>query len=174
MLKGVRQFRQGKVSGHLRIGSRLFRSCIVTQTPHQPIISALPIPLLAHRKTQNRMLRILAISLFSVIKVSVNPVNRRPPPLFKSDRRPPNAERRPLNAEHRALNAERRTLNAERLLVVALCIATCALTGCNNRTRDAVRWDQIAEAQRTVQNVQPWSEARRPWANVQYHTGTAW
>src|SRR5208282_6049759 len=98
-------------------------------------------------------------------RFSVNPVNRRPPPLFKSDRRTPNAERRPLNAERRALNAERRTLNAERLLVVALCIATCALTGCNNRTRDAVRWDQIAEAQRTVQNVQPWSEARRPWAN---------
>jgi hypothetical protein len=91
MLKGVRQFRQGKVSGHLRIGSRLFRSCIVTQTPHQPIISALPIPLLAHRKTQSRMLRILAISLFSVIKVQREPSQSPPAATFKE--RPPPAER---------------------------------------------------------------------------------
>jgi hypothetical protein len=61
-----------------------------------------------------------------------------------------------------------------RLIVAALCIAASILTGCNNRTRDAVRWDQIAEAQSTVQNVQPWSEARRPWASAQYHNGTAW
>jgi hypothetical protein len=109
----------------------------------------------------------LQFRFFLSSRFSVNPVKRRPLPLFKSDRRTP-------NDENRASNAERRTLNAQRLLVVALCIAACTLTGCNNRTRDAVRWDQIAEAQRTDKNVQPWSEASRPWANVQYHTGTAW
>jgi hypothetical protein len=123
----------------------------------------------------------LQFRFFLSSRFSVNPVKRRPLPLSKSDRRTPNdkprasnAERRTRNAEHRPLNAERRTRKAERLLVVALCIAACTLTGCNNRTRDAVRWDQIAEAQRTDKNVQPWSEASRPWANVQYHTGTAW
>ena len=31
----------------------------------------------------------------------------------------------------------------------ALSLATLVLTGCNNRTRDAVRWDQIAEAHKS-------------------------
>jgi hypothetical protein len=132
-------------------------------------------------KRKARCSAYLQFRFFLSSRFSVNPVNRRPPPLFKSDRRPPTAERRPLNVDRRPLNAERRTpnakrlpLNAKRLLVVSLSIATCTLTGCNNRTRDAVRWDQIAEAQRSVQNVQPWSEARRPWASAQYHNGTAW
>jgi hypothetical protein len=147
------------------------------------------------RKRKPGRFAYLQFRFFLSSRFSVNPVNRCPPPLFKSDRRTPtderrepNAERRAPNAERRTLNAERRTpnderrpfnaerltLNAERFMVFALCIATSALTGCNNRTRDAVRWDQIAEAQRTDKNVQPWSEARRPWANAQYHTGTAW
>ena len=35
-----------------------------------------------------------------------------------------------------------------RLFVAALCLATFALNGCDNRTRDDVRWDQIAETQK--------------------------
>jgi hypothetical protein len=54
-----------------------------------------------------------------------------------------------------------------RLIFAALCVATLGLNGCDNRTRDAVRWDQIAEAQKTEKNVQPWFEAEQ-------NTGTAW
>jgi len=126
------------------------------------------------RKRKPGRFAYLQFRFFLSSRFSVNPVNRCPPPLFKSDRRTPTDERRAPNDERRTFNAERLTLNAERFMVFALCIATSALTGCNNRTRDAVRWDQIAEAQRTDKNVQPWSEARRPWANAQYHTGTAW
>jgi hypothetical protein len=49
-----------------------------------------------------------------------------------------------------------------------------AFAGCDNRTRDAVRWDQIAEAQRSDKGVQPWQEASSPWSNVQHRTGLAW
>jgi len=60
------------------------------------------------------------------------------------------------------------------LSVAALCLATFALNGCSNRTRDGERWEQIAEAQKSVKNIQPWSEAKSPWASAQYHSGTAW
>ncbi|MBV9106853.1 MAG: hypothetical protein JO313_12620 [Verrucomicrobia bacterium] len=61
-----------------------------------------------------------------------------------------------------------------RLIFAAFCVATFALNGCDDRTRDAVRWNQIAEAQKTDKNVQPWAEARSPWTDVEYHRGTAW
>jgi hypothetical protein len=52
-----------------------------------------------------------------------------------------------------------------RLIVAALCLAAFALNGCDNRTRDAKRWDQIAETQKKDKNVQPWSDVESPWAN---------
>jgi hypothetical protein len=52
-----------------------------------------------------------------------------------------------------------------RLIVAALCLAAFALNGCDNRTRDAKRWDQIAETRKKDKNVQPWSDAESPWAN---------
>jgi uncharacterized lipoprotein NlpE involved in copper resistance len=61
-----------------------------------------------------------------------------------------------------------------RLIVAALCLATLALNGCDNRTRDDDRWHQIAEAQKSDKNVQPWSEAKSPWGNAEHHTGPAW
>jgi uncharacterized lipoprotein NlpE involved in copper resistance len=61
-----------------------------------------------------------------------------------------------------------------RLILAALCIATLTLTGCDNRTRDAVRWAQIANAQRTNKDVQPWSEAASRWGNAERETGTVW
>jgi predicted small secreted protein len=61
-----------------------------------------------------------------------------------------------------------------RLFIAALCVATFSLTGCENRTRDGVRWDQIAEAQKTSKDVQPWSEARSPWSEIEHHSGLAW
>jgi hypothetical protein len=61
-----------------------------------------------------------------------------------------------------------------RFLVAALCLATLALNGCDNRTHDDERWDQIAETQKKDKNVQPWSEAQAPWGNAEHHNGTAW
>jgi len=61
-----------------------------------------------------------------------------------------------------------------RLFVAAFCLTLLALNGCDNRTRGAVRWDQIAEAQQQDKNVQPWPEARSPWGNAEHHTGLAW
>jgi hypothetical protein len=61
-----------------------------------------------------------------------------------------------------------------RLLVVTLCTAAFVLSSCDNRTRGAVRWDQIAKAQQTDKKVQPWSEAKSPWGNAEHFTGTAW
>ncbi|HZC59403.1 MAG TPA: hypothetical protein VE154_05380 [Chthoniobacterales bacterium] len=61
-----------------------------------------------------------------------------------------------------------------RLILAALCIATFTLTGCDNRTRDAVRWGQIANAQRANKDIQPWSEAVYRWGNAERETGTVW
>jgi uncharacterized lipoprotein NlpE involved in copper resistance len=61
-----------------------------------------------------------------------------------------------------------------RPIVAALCLATFALNGCDNRTRDDDRWEKIAENQKTDKNVQPWSEAKSPWGNAEHHDGKAW
>jgi hypothetical protein len=61
-----------------------------------------------------------------------------------------------------------------RLILATLCIATLILAGCDNRTRDAVRWDQIADAQKANKDLQPWSEADSPWGDVEHKTGTVW
>ena len=50
-----------------------------------------------------------------------------------------------------------------RLIVAALCLAAFALNGCDNRTRDAVRWDQIAERLQKDKKSQPWPNAESPW-----------
>jgi hypothetical protein len=61
-----------------------------------------------------------------------------------------------------------------RLIVAALSLSTLTLIGCDNRTHDDERWDQIAETQKKDKNVQPWSEAKSPWGNTEHHNGTAW
>jgi hypothetical protein len=60
------------------------------------------------------------------------------------------------------------------VFAAAFCIAIVGLTGCDNRTRDGKRWDQIAEVQKTDKNAQPWEEANSPWSEVEQHSGTAW
>jgi hypothetical protein len=61
-----------------------------------------------------------------------------------------------------------------RFILAALGLVTLTLTGCDNRTRDAVRWEQIADAQNTNRDVQPWSAAKSPWSNDEYRSGLAW
>jgi len=61
-----------------------------------------------------------------------------------------------------------------RPIVAALCFASLALNGCDNRTRDDDRWDQIAETLKKEKEVQPWSAAESPWGNAEHHSGTAW
>jgi hypothetical protein len=108
-----------------------------------------------------------------------------PPKHFPSLRRTALEKNGKLDAAH-ACNflffchqesAKRQTPNAPsmtRLILAALSLATLVLNGCDNRTREAVRWDQIAEAQKTVKNVQKWPEAESPWSNAEHHTGIAW
>jgi hypothetical protein len=61
-----------------------------------------------------------------------------------------------------------------RLTVAVFCLAAFAFNGCDNRTRDAERWNQIAETLKKDKNVQPWSDAESPWANAEHHSGIAW
>jgi uncharacterized lipoprotein NlpE involved in copper resistance len=61
-----------------------------------------------------------------------------------------------------------------RIITAALCIVTFSLAGCDNRTRDGKRWDEIAEIQKTDQNAQPWQDASSPWSEVEHHSGLAW
>jgi hypothetical protein len=92
-------------------------------------------------------------------------------------RQTPNAKRQTPNAKRQTPNAKRQTPNAPsmtRLTLAALSLATLVLNGCDNRTREAVRWDQIAEAQKTDKKVQKWPEAESPWSNAEHHTGIAW
>ncbi|HYY31324.1 MAG TPA: hypothetical protein VE860_25510 [Chthoniobacterales bacterium] len=66
------------------------------------------------------------------------------------------------------------TRSMTRLITAALCIAIFGLTGCDNRTRDGKRWDQIAEIQRADKTAQPWPDARSPWSEAEHHSGLAW
>ena len=61
-----------------------------------------------------------------------------------------------------------------RLITAAICIAIFGLAGCDNRTRDDKRWEEIAEVQKTDKNAQPWPEADSPWSEVEHHSGVAW
>ena len=61
-----------------------------------------------------------------------------------------------------------------RFILATACLLTGSLTGCDNRTRDDVRWDQIADAQKAAKDVQPWPEADSPWSNAEHRTGVAW
>jgi hypothetical protein len=124
-------------------------------------------------KTANWTLRMLAISSFSVIKDQPNAKRQTP----NAKRQTPNAKRQTPNAKRQTPNAKRQTPNAPsmtRLTLAALSLATLVLNGCDNRTREAVRWDQIAEAQKTDKKVQKWPEAESPWSNAEHHTGIAW
>jgi hypothetical protein len=51
---------------------------------------------------------------------------------------------------------------------------TSIYCGCDNRTRDDKRWDQIAETQKSDKDAQPFKEAQDPWSSAEYHTGLAW
>jgi hypothetical protein len=106
-------------------------------------------------------LRVLAISSVSVIKNQPN-----------AKRQTPNAKRQTPNAKRQTPNAKRPSMT--RLILAALYLATLLLNGCDDRTREAVRWGQIAEAQKTDKNVQKWPEAESPWSNAEHHTGIAW
>jgi uncharacterized lipoprotein NlpE involved in copper resistance len=58
--------------------------------------------------------------------------------------------------------------------VIVLVAGALVLAGCDNRTQEARRWDQIAANLNSKENVQPWHEARSPWSSDEYHEGTAW
>ena len=57
---------------------------------------------------------------------------------------------------------------------VCLVLVACVLCGCDNRTRDDKRWDQIAETQKSDKDAQPFKEAEDPWSSAEYHKGLAW
>ncbi|MBV9488309.1 MAG: hypothetical protein JO069_01120 [Verrucomicrobia bacterium] len=59
-------------------------------------------------------------------------------------------------------------------LLLALSIGALTFTGCDNRTQEARRWDQIARDLNGKEPTQPWHEARQPWSSEQSHEGTAW
>jgi hypothetical protein len=61
-----------------------------------------------------------------------------------------------------------------RPLLVCLALLASTLSGCDNRTQEARRWDQIAETLRTGKVVQPFTQAKNPWSNAEHHKGVAW
>jgi hypothetical protein len=61
-----------------------------------------------------------------------------------------------------------------RLLLVCLAFSVSALSGCDNRTQEDRRWDQIAETLKTDKAAQPFTQAERPWSNAEHHHGLAW
>jgi hypothetical protein len=61
-----------------------------------------------------------------------------------------------------------------RLFFVCLVLISSAFSGCDNRTRDGNRWDQIAETLESDKAVQPFKEAEDPWSSAEHHTGLAW
>ncbi|MBV8898797.1 MAG: hypothetical protein JOY92_01630 [Verrucomicrobia bacterium] len=58
--------------------------------------------------------------------------------------------------------------------VIVLVAGTFVLAGCDNRTQEDRRWEQIAADLNSKENVQPWHEAQSPWSSEQHHEGTAW
>jgi hypothetical protein len=55
-----------------------------------------------------------------------------------------------------------------------LVLVAPALGGCDNRTQDARRWDQIAQNLDTGSHSQPWKDAKSPWSSAEEHEGVAW
>jgi hypothetical protein len=58
--------------------------------------------------------------------------------------------------------------------LICLALIASALTGCDNRTQDGKRWDQIAENLKTDKGVQPFPQAEDPWSSAEHHSGLAW
>jgi len=61
-----------------------------------------------------------------------------------------------------------------RRFLVCLALMASALCGCDNRTRDDERFDQIAETQKSDKGAQPFKEAEDPWSSAEYRKGLAW
>ncbi|MBV9671731.1 MAG: hypothetical protein JO076_02765 [Verrucomicrobia bacterium] len=61
-----------------------------------------------------------------------------------------------------------------RVLTLSFCVAIFLLVGCDNRTADAVRWDQIAAMQRKGEGIQPWTQANSPWRNAEHRKDLPW
>jgi hypothetical protein len=61
-----------------------------------------------------------------------------------------------------------------RFFLLGVALLASALSGCDNRTHEAQRWDQIAETLRTDQNIQPFKGAEKPWSSAEHHQGLAW
>jgi uncharacterized lipoprotein NlpE involved in copper resistance len=57
---------------------------------------------------------------------------------------------------------------------IVLIAGAVVLAGCDNRTQEDRRWNQIAANLNSKENVQPWHEARSPWSSEEHHEGTAW
>ncbi|MBW0000715.1 MAG: hypothetical protein JO015_16575 [Verrucomicrobia bacterium] len=60
------------------------------------------------------------------------------------------------------------------LTVIVLVAGIFGLAGCDNRTQEDRRWEQIATNLSSTENIQPWHEARTPWSSEEHHEGTAW
>jgi hypothetical protein len=58
--------------------------------------------------------------------------------------------------------------------LVCLALIASAFCGCDNRTHDAKRWDQIAEDLKTDKGIQPFHQARDTWSSAEYHKGLSW
>jgi hypothetical protein len=59
------------------------------------------------------------------------------------------------------------------LLAAGLTLLT--LTGCDNRTKEAVRWDQIAQTLQKNSKVQRWEQAKSLRGNNNhYHDRVPW
>lgn len=61
-----------------------------------------------------------------------------------------------------------------RTLWFLVLAAPALLGGCDNRTHDARRWDQIAQRQGGGPATQPWKDAKSPWSSAEHHEGLAW
>ena len=59
-------------------------------------------------------------------------------------------------------------------LTLAAWLVLISFVGCDNRTGEATRWDQIAKDQKKDPKDQPWEQAKEPWRNDHNHEGTAW
>lgn len=61
-----------------------------------------------------------------------------------------------------------------RALWFLVLVAPTLLGGCDNRTQDARRWDQIAQNLDNRSHSQPWKDAKSPWSSAEAHEGVAW